>query len=107
MSAVPQNAPAIVYAHAPFSYYFHTPRTQTTQLHFQGTKVINDRRTSLQLLKEFRHLSRCRETRMMAGDIMVFPFPWTDLGHRSHHMFGTDRIASLCRSFSVSVVRIL
>ncbi len=62
-----------------------------TQLRFQGTKVVNDRRTFLQLLKDLRHhMSHHWETRRprypMPGDITVYPCPWPDLGHRSHHM---------------------
>jgi len=83
-----------------------------TQLRFQGTKVINDGRTSLQLLKDLRHhMSRHRETRRprypMPGDITVYPCPWPDLGHRSYHM-SSGRIGLLLyvSLFSVSVVRI-
>jgi hypothetical protein len=61
------------------------------QLRFLGTKVINDCRTSLQLLKDLRHhMSRHLETRRprypMPGGITVYPCPWPDLGHRSYHM---------------------
>src|SRR5260370_37482797 len=57
-----------------------------TQLRFQGTKVINDGRTSLQLLKYLRHhMSHHRETRRprypIPGDIRVYPCPWPDLGY--------------------------
>jgi hypothetical protein len=82
-----------------------------TQLRFQGPTVINDCRTSLQLLKDLRHhMSRHRETRRsrypMSGGITVYPFPWRDLGHRSHHM-SSGRIGLLLyvAPFSVSVVR--
>jgi hypothetical protein len=78
-----------------------------TQLRFQSTKVINDCRTPLQFLKDFRHhMLRHRETRRprypMPGGITVYPCPWPDLGHRiakASHEFGTDGIASLCLSF--------
>jgi hypothetical protein len=98
-----------MYPHAPFSYYFHTPRTQMTQQRFQ---VINDCRTSLQLLKDLRHhMSRHRETRgprhPMPGDITVYPCPWSDLGHRRRHMSsGWIGLLLYVALFSVSVVRI-
>ncbi len=109
-SAIPQNAAAIMYPHASFSYYFHTPRTQKTQLRFQGAKVINDCRTNLQLLKDFRHHMSHRETRRprpVPGDITVYPCPWPDLGHRSYHM-SSGRIGLLLyvALFSVSVLSI-
>ncbi len=83
-----------------------------TQLRFQGTKVINDGRTSLQLLKDLRrHMSRYRETRRprypMLASITVYPCPWPDLGHRSHHMSsGRKGLLLYVALFSVSVVRI-
>jgi hypothetical protein len=83
-----------------------------TQLRFQGTKVINDGRTSLQFLKDLRHhMSHHRETRRprhpIPGDITVYPCPWRDLGHRRHHM-SSGRIGLLLyvALYSVSVVRI-
>ncbi len=94
------------------SYYFHAPRTQIIQLHFQGTKVINDRQTSLQLLKDLRHhMSRHWETRRprypMPGDITVYPCPWPDVSHRSHHMSsGRKGLLLYIALLSVSVVRI-
>ncbi len=83
-----------------------------TQLRFQGAKVINDCRTSLQLLKDLRHhMSHHRETRRprypIPGDITVYSCLWPDLGHRSHHM-SSGRIGFFLyvALFSVSVVRI-
>ncbi len=94
-----------------FSYCFHAPRTQMTQVRFQGPKMINDRWTSLQLLKDLRHHMSHRETRRprypIPGDITVCPCPWPDLGHRSHHMSsGRTGLLLYVALFSVSVVRV-
>ena len=78
-------AAAIMCLHAPFSYYFHTPRTQMSQLRSRDTKGVHYLRTSLQLLKCLCHQTSDPEARRqtcrsqargpMSGDIMVYPCP--------------------------------
>ena len=82
------HAAAVMYPHAPFSYCFHTPRTQMTQLRSRDTnlKAVHNLWTSLQFFKYLCHRTSdpesrcqtCRPRRPMPGVIMVYPCPVLD-----------------------------
>lgn len=74
------HAAAIMCPHAPFSYYFRTPRTQMIQQHTRDTKV-------LQFLRSSDPEPHCRARRpdrprlIPRGNIVVCPCPMNNPGH--------------------------
>jgi hypothetical protein len=99
------HAAAIMCPHEPFSYYFHTPRTQMTQLRSRDTKAVHDLWTPLQLLKYVCRRTSDLEARWetcsphpMPEDIMVYLCPVLDPANVSHRM-SSGLIGLLLRVF--------